>query len=100
MKITPEFYAIGVWCLFAAVIAVAQDRAHAPGPVFAQKTIAQNSALPAPMGDMSMGMVVTGRSAAKESHNPYGDLFIDPSLDNGAPVYTGPKPTSADLTAK
>ncbi len=89
MRNGPEFLAVGVWCLFAAVIAVA----HGTGATVAQdktETVVASS-----------DKITTGRSAAVMANNgPYGALFIDPSLSEGAPVIKGPKPSSADLTAK
>jgi hypothetical protein len=105
MKIAPEFFAIGIWCLFVAAITVAGEREHAPNPALAQSKIAQSILAQSMGGFAAVGnapgdALVTGRSSAKENNGPYGNLFIDPSLQDGAPVRTGPKPTSADLTAQ
>jgi hypothetical protein len=48
-----------------------------------------------------MDKPVTGRSAAFAANNgPYGALFVDPTIQDGIQPVQGPKPTSADLTAK
>ncbi len=104
MKIAPEFFAIGIWCLFVAAIAVGQDRGRSPSPATAQNQVAQTLLAQtmdsvAGANDVPRHGLMTGRSAAKAGNGPYGNLFIDPSLQDGAPVAAGPKPTSADLTA-
>jgi hypothetical protein len=95
MKNAPEFLAIGVWCLFISALAIAQEKSPAARPAFAQNAASSLGTNPA-----SPGVLTTGRSSAHTAPNPYGDLFIDPSLGEDAAVYKGPKPTSADLTAK
>ncbi len=95
MKHWPEFLAIGIWCLFVAVIAIVDERTHVPGPL-----VAQNAATLAKMANASSGGLVTGRSSAytKASSNPYGELIFDPSFQTEPPA--GPKPASSDLIAK
>jgi hypothetical protein len=94
MRNAPEFVAIAVWGLFASAIAVAQGAGTAP-------TNSQNQVISTPTEVPAAERLWTGRSAAVTKPNdPYGDLFIDPSLGQGAPLTRGPKPTSADLTAQ
>jgi hypothetical protein len=95
MRNAPEFMAIAVWGLFASVVAVAQGAG--PGP---RET--QTPAISVPAEVPMAERLWTGRSAAvaKPDISPYGALYIDPSLDEGAPVAKAPKPTSGDLTAQ
>jgi hypothetical protein len=95
MRNGPEFLAVGVWCLFVTVIAVA----HGPGTT---ATSAKPTAVASVYGDLiPMDKPITGRSAAFAANNgPYGALFIDPTIQDGIQPVQGPKPTSADLTVK
>ncbi len=83
-----------VWGLFAAAIAVAQGSGSFAGsrPADLPQTASLSEATTA-------APVMTGRSSARSVTGPYGNLFIDPSLQD-APSIQGPKPTSADLLAK
>jgi hypothetical protein len=86
MRIAPEFIAVAVWSLFVTSIVVI-DTAETP-----KTTVGQHS--------FKSAGLITGRSAAVAPSNVYGALFVDPSLQQDPKPYSGPKPTSADLTAK
>jgi hypothetical protein len=86
MRIAPEFVAVAVWSIFVTSIVVI-DTAET------NKVAVRNDGF-------KTEKLVTGRSAAMAPSNVYGALFVDPSLQQDPQIYAGPKPTSADLTAK
>ncbi len=86
MRIAPEFIAVAVWSLFVTSVVVIDT--------------AETTKAPVKLSGFNTGKLVTGRSAAVAPSNVYGALFVDPSLQQDPKAYSGPKPTSADLTAK
>jgi hypothetical protein len=86
MRIAPEFVAVAVWSIFVTSIVVIDTAETVKAPVG--------------QGGFKTEKLITGRSAAVAPSNVYGALFVDPSLQQDPQVYSGPRPTSADLTAK
>jgi len=87
MRIAPEVIAVAVWSIFVSAIVIADTAETVKGPM-GQTKVAQ-------------AKLLTGRSAAAApTVGVYGALFVDPSLQQSPVAYNGPKPTSADLTAK
>jgi hypothetical protein len=95
MRNGPEFLAIAVWGLFASAIAVAQGAGSFQGSKPADQAPAVSMS-----ENINSDKLITGRSSARSATGPYGNLFIDPSLQDERPALQGPKPTSADLVSQ